>query len=278
VCPSQLALLRKYEIRPTKRRGQNFLIDGNLARAIADDILALGCNVLELGAGGGALTGPLLNGGATVWAIEVDRRLCGLLEQEFGAQERFRLLAGDLATLDLGGLLARLGERPVLAGNLPYLLTSTVLFALAESRAQLGGAVVMIQREVATRLTARVGTKDYGLLAVVLGSLFRIETKRQVPATVFWPRPDVESTVLSLVPSASWSDREYVSFRDTVKALFGQRRKKVATLLRTSFSLDRTDISRVAEQAAIDPDKRPEQLTPQELRELARAVGGRKNE
>ncbi|MFH1845573.1 MAG: 16S rRNA (adenine(1518)-N(6)/adenine(1519)-N(6))-dimethyltransferase RsmA [bacterium] len=278
MCPSQLALLRKYEIRPTKRRGQNFLIDGNLARRIAEDILALGSDVLELGAGGGALTGPLLAGGASVWAVEVDRRLCSLLEAEFGGQERFRLLAGDLTALNLGGLLQRLGERPVVAGNLPYLLTSTVLFALAELRAQLGGAVVMIQREVAARLTAEVGTKDYGILAAVLGSLFSIEAKRQVPATVFWPRPEVDSTVVSLVPSASWSDSEYVCFRDTVKALFGQRRKKVATILRTSFSLDRSDISRVADEAAFDPDKRPEQLTPQELRSLARAVGGRKNE
>jgi 16S rRNA (adenine1518-N6/adenine1519-N6)-dimethyltransferase len=272
VSRSQLALLREYGIRPVKRRGQNFLIDGNLARRIATQVLELGDQVVELGAGGGALTGPLLALGATVTAVELDRKLCTLLNQEYGGHARFRLVEADLAQLDLGEVLAQAGAKPVVAGNLPYVLTSTILFGLADHRRQLAGAVLMIQKEVAQRLTSCAGCREYGVLSAVLGSLFAIETLRQVAASVFWPRPAVESTVVRLRPALSWPEDEYLPFRETVKALFGQRRKKVRTLLRSLYGLAAKDVDSVAADADIDPDQRPEQLPPLQLRRLSRAL------
>jgi len=269
---SQKELLGRYGIRPVKRRGQNFLVDGNLARWLADRVRSLGNGVLELGAGGGALTAPLLAAGAQVTAVEVDRKLCQLLTQEFGANPRFRLLEADLATLAWSEQLAAVGSQPVVAGNLPYLMTSTVLFALADCQTQIGGAVLMVQQEVADRLAAEPGSRQFGTLAALLGSIFAIEVLRRVPAAVFWPRPEVTSAVVKLLPKTAWSPDEFAFLRQTVKGLFAQRRKKVGTVLRNRFGLTSDQVTQIANLTGIDLNCRPEQLSRQALRSLAAAL------
>lgn len=271
----QQDLLRRYGIKPTKRRGQNFLIDGNMARAIADDVLAFGDRILELGAGAGALTLPLLETGAQVVAVEIDRHLCGLLKDEFVDQQGFSLLEEDIARLDWPEILGSIGPRPVVAGNLPYALTSEVLFALADCRGLVSGAVFMLQREVAQRLVASSGNKAYGVLSVVIGSFFDVQLVRQVPAQVFWPRPDVVSAVVRLQPRAGaedWTDAEYASFKALVKGLFNQRRKKTCTILRKKFDLPAELVDKLLGDASIDPDSRPEDISREKLRVLARLL------
>ena len=266
---SQLALLKAYDIRPVKRRGQNFLIDGNMARSIAVDCLELSDAILEIGAGGGALTGPLLDGGARVVAVEVDRRLCELLRAEFGQQAGFRLLETDLTRLDWAATLSQVGDKPLIAGNLPYVLTSEVLFALAGLQGRVAGAVCMVQREVADRLVAEPGSKTFGLLSVVLRSLFTVRIVRTVPARVFWPAPEVASAVVRLVPKTPWDEIEYRRLLRVAKRLFGQRRKKVATLLRSMYNLTSVEVTRLAAEVGFDPDQRPEQLDLEVWRRLA---------
>ena len=269
---SQQKLLRDYGIKPVKRRGQNFLIDTNLARAIAQDSLDLGDHILELGAGGGALTTHLLEKATRVVCVEVDRNLCELLRSEFSDQPAFDLVEADLAKLDWIGVLERTGDRPVIAGNLPYVLTSKVLFALADHRERTAGGVFMVQKEVAERLAATPGGRDYGILAVVMGSLFDINIIRNVPAAVFWPRPEVASAVVQMVPSESWTDQEYRKFVATIKTIFGQRRKKLRTQLRAHFNLLAAEVDELAASIGLDPDKRPEQVAAPLLRKLAAAL------
>ena len=270
--PSQRELLRRHGIRPVRRRGQNFLLDGNLARAVAADVLALGRDVLELGAGAGALTGPLLDGGARVTAVEVDRRLCAVLREEFGGEPDFRLLEADLATLDWDAALAAAGERPVVAGNLPYVLTSEVLFALAGRAPRLAGAVCMVQREVADRLTAPPGHRDHGILAVLLGSRFTVERRHAVPPDVFWPRPDVQSAVVRLLPrEETWNPAAWERFRRMVRALFGQRRKALGGLLRSVGGLDAAAAAALLERTGLDPRLRPQHLDGEQWRRLLEA-------
>jgi 16S rRNA (adenine1518-N6/adenine1519-N6)-dimethyltransferase len=269
VSRSQQEVLRHYGIRPVKRRGQNFLLDGNLARAIAGDALALGDEVLELGAGGGALTVHLLAGARSVACVEVDRELIALLQAEFGDHPGFRAVAGDLTKLDWDEALAAAGQRPVIAGNLPYVLTSLVLFKAAELRSRIAGAVFMIQKEVAERLTSTPGGRDYGILSILMGSVFDIRMVRTVPASVFWPRPQVQSAVVSLTPAGDMGDDEFDHLREVVKKVFGQRRKKLVSQLRTQFSLEPAEAESLAREAGLDPEARPEQITPEGYRSLA---------
>ncbi len=266
---SQQNLLRDYGIKPVKRRGQNFLIDTNLARSIAQDTLELGSEILELGAGGGALTVHLLGQASRVVCVEVDRHLCALLQAEYGHRPEFQLVEGDLAKLDWTATLDLAGPRPVVSGNLPYVLTSKVLFALADHRNRTAGGVFMVQKEVAERLTATPGGRDYGILAVVLGSLFEIRLVRTVPSTVFWPRPEVASAIVRLVPGETWDDAEYHHFTAVVKTLFGQRRKKLRTQLRAHFQLDGAEVDDLCRLIDLDPDLRPEQIEASQLRQLA---------
>jgi len=271
--PSQQELLRRHGVRPVKRRGQNFLIDGNMARAIASEILSCGRDVLELGAGGGSLTFPLLDAGARVTAVEVDRRLCGLLREETAGEARFRLLEADIATLDWGAALSAAGDRPVLAGNLPYVLTSEVLFALADWREHVAGAIFMVQLEVARRLAAEPGGREYGVLSVLLGALFEVEVVRQVPAAVFWPRPEVVSAVVRLAPRRpTWPDEEFGRFKTLVKKLFQQRRKTIGKVLRQLYGVPDTVSDGWLARAGIDPGDRPERVSREALRRLAAAV------
>jgi len=269
---SQHSILRKYGIKPVKRRGQNFLVDGNLARAIATDTLAVGDHVLELGAGGGALTVHLLAGASRVACVEVDRHLCELLRSEFGDRQGFRLIEGDLAKMDWTAALAEAGECPVVAGNLPYVLTSKVLFALADLREGISGAVFMVQKEVAERLAATPGGRDYGILAVVLGSVFEVKIMRGVSASVFWPKPEVESAIIRLIPRGEWPQTEFKNFTRVVKTLFGQRRKKLRTQLRGHFSLSPAEADDLTARVGVDPDSRPEQIDPEGFRRLAEAL------
>ena len=269
---TQHALLRRYGIRPVKRRGQNFLVDGNLARAIAADTLALSDHVLELGAGGGALTLHLLAGASRVVCVEVDRNLCELLRGEFGHLDQFKLLEGDLAKLDWMAAAAAAGPRPVVAGNLPYVLTSTVLFALADLREIISGAVFMVQKEVAERLAATPGGRDYGILAVVLGSVFDVKIIRSVASSVFWPKPEVASAIVRLTPRQEWSQAEFENFTAVVKTLFGQRRKKLGTQLRAHFSLEPAAVDELTARVGVDPDSRPEQMDAEGFKRLALAL------
>jgi 16S rRNA (adenine1518-N6/adenine1519-N6)-dimethyltransferase len=269
---SQHALLRKYGIRPVKRRGQNFLVDGNLARAIAQDTLAVSDRVLELGAGGGALTVHLLAGASRVVCVEVDRHLCGLLRTEYGQREGFQLIEADLAKLDWSAAVSAAGEFPVIAGNLPYVLTSKVLFALADLRKVIRGGVFMVQKEVAERLVAPPGGRDYGILAVILGSVFQVGIIRKVSPSVFWPRPEVDSAIVRLLPGRDWPQEDLDQFVSVVKTLFGQRRKKLGTLLRGQFALDAKAVAELTDQAGVDADSRPEQIDPAGFQRLAEAL------
>lgn len=272
---SQLALLRRHGIKPVKRRGQNFLVDGNLARAIASDTAALGGEVLELGAGAGALTVHLLDRCSRVVCVEIDRNLCRVLRAEFGDRPEFELREADLARLDWSEIIASVGPMPVVAGNLPYALTSKVLFAVADHRDRLAGGVFMVQKEVAERLVAGPGGRDYGILAVVMGSLFEIVMLRPVPAAVFWPQPDVASAVVRLVPRGSWSDAEYHVFTRTVKTLFQQRRKQLGSNLKRLMHLGDGEVADLTAAAGVDPRHRPEQIAVAQWRELARILGER---
>lgn len=214
----------------------------------------------------------LLDGARTLACVEVDRGLYALLQGEFGDRPGFRAILGDLTRLDWEEALAAAGPRPVIAGNLPYVLTSLVLFKAADLRERIAGAVFMIQKEVAARLVAEPGGRDYGVLAVVLGSVFTIRQSRTVPASVFWPRPQVHSAVVSLTPAGDMPDLEFAWFREVVKRMFGQRRKQVSSQLRTQFDLSPAEAEAVAVAAGLDPGARPEQVAPGGYRRLARLL------
>jgi 16S rRNA (adenine1518-N6/adenine1519-N6)-dimethyltransferase len=275
--PPPRVLLERYGLRAKKSWGQNFLGD----EAILDDIARLavperGARVVELGAGLGHLTARLLARGAEVVAVERDREMARVLRGELG--ERIVLLEADAARLEYGPLRRSTpspSPPPKLSvvGNLPYHLTSPILFSLLDQLEHVSRAVFLLQREVAERLAARPGTEAWGLASVLLQREADVSVERVVPPGAFVPPPNVESAVLcALFRPASEGVRDLARFRRLVKAGFAQRRKTLANALRAGRVAEPERLLAALEAAGIDPSRRGETLTVAEWAALERAL------
>jgi len=277
--PSPRALLDKYDLRAKKSWGQNFLGD----EAVLDDIATLaaprgGEPVLELGAGLGHLTARLVAHGARVLAVERDRDMARVLRGELG--DRIALLEADAARLDYGELARRyasekpVGGRIAVVGNLPYHLTSPILFSILDQVAHVSRAVFLLQREVAERLAAPPGSRDWGILSVLLQREADVSVERIVRPGAFWPPPKVDSAVLCALfrpPADPVADP--ARFRRLVKAGFAQRRKTLRNALEAGKVAAPERLREALAAAAIDPGRRGETLTLAEWAGLERALG-----
>jgi len=262
---------RRLGLSPKKSFGQNFLADAGAAQRIAElAAFQPGGHVVEIGAGLGALTEPLLARGARVSAIERDRDLCPLLRDAFAsfiAEGRLTVLEEDAKRADLGALLLAGPAPRVLAGNLPYQLTGPLLERTSELASVVDRVVFTVQAEVAARLIATPGTSEYGALTVFVGAAFAVKRAFSLGAAAFFPRPRVDSAVLVLSPHRPPRARETVQFRAAVRAAFSQRRKT----LRNAWSGlgNASDVARWAERSAIDLGRRGETLSIEEFARFA---------
>ncbi len=273
--PSPRALLDKYELRAKKSWGQNFLGD----EAVLDDIARLaapsaGARVVELGAGLGHLTARLLARGAAVTAVERDRDMARVLRGELG--DRITLLEADAARFDYAGV-AGPGEKLSVVGNLPYHLTSPILFSLLDQLGQVARATFLVQREVAERLAAEPGEKDWGILSVFLQREADVSIERIVPPGAFFPPPKIHSAVILAVfrrPAPGCEVLDPARFRKLVKGGFAQRRKTLRNSLEGARVAPDGLMAAALAQAGIDGGRRGETLTVAEWAALERALGG----
>lgn len=268
--PSPRALLEKYGLRAKKSWGQNFLGDEEILDAIARlAVEAPGERVVELGAGLGHLTARLLAQGGAVLAVERDRDMARVLRGELDGG--ITLLEADAVRLDYRALAA--GGRVAVVGNLPYHLTSPILFSLLEQVEHVSRAVFLVQEEVAERLAASPGTKDWGLLSVLLQQRATVSLELRVPRGAFLPPPRVESAVVRIgfgAPRAQVEDAAW--FRRVVKAGFAQRRKVLPNALAGAGLGAQASLLEGLAAAGIDPRRRGETLTVEEWAALARAL------
>jgi 16S rRNA (adenine1518-N6/adenine1519-N6)-dimethyltransferase len=272
--PHEHAQPRRHRAR--KRFGQHFLEPAWAAKLVAAVAVKTGESFLEIGPGTGALTRPLLAGGATIRAIEVDRDLAAALRET--APPALTVVEADI--LDIGDAdLLPPGDAPVrIVGNLPYNLSSPILLrilALARATGRVTDAVVMLQREVADRVLADPGGGEYGPLAVVLG-LYADRTRLlSLPPGAFRPPPEVHSAVIRLAfRPPPVSIRRFEALDRLVRTAFQQRRKTLANALRP-LRPEVEDLAARLHALGIDPTRRPETLTPVEYVTLADALGPR---
>jgi 16S rRNA (adenine1518-N6/adenine1519-N6)-dimethyltransferase len=238
--------------QPRKRFGQNFLADPHYVARIVEAIDPQpGDNLVEIGPGLAALTGALIEGAGRIAAIEIDRDLAARLRERFTA-DRLALHEADALAFDFSSL----GDSLRVVGNLPYNISSPLLFHLAAFETHLRDVHVMLQREVVARMTAAPGTPDYGRLTVMLQALFRVTRLFTVPAGAFRPAPKVESAVARLVPLGAQRPAiaDEALFARIVAASFGQRRK---TLRNALSAIANEEALRAA---GIDPGARGETL------------------
>jgi 16S rRNA (adenine1518-N6/adenine1519-N6)-dimethyltransferase len=266
-------LLRAHGLRPKKSFGQNFLVDAHAAGLIAEAATTpAGGTVLELGAGLGALTRPLLERAARVVAVERDRELVPILRAELAepiAQGRLVLVEADAARLDWLAEL-RAGPRPhVVAGNLPYLITGKLLERAVNLSDELDRAVFMVQAEVAARLVAPPDGEAYGALTVFTQAAFTVRRLLNVRAGAFYPRPEIDSAVVVLDPHRPRRAVETEAFREVVKRAFAVRRKTLRNAWKGLFGWSREELEARAAEAAISLDARGETLAVEDFARLA---------
>lgn len=265
--PDTRDLLRKYELQPKRSFSQNFLIQPGAIAKIADAALAMGDEIVELGPGLGALTHALLERGATVLAVELDRDMVRVLEEELAERDQLEVRLGDAAELDLEAYSEACGTKLVVTGNLPYQATGAIIRQVVAHHAVLHGAVLMVQREVRDRLIAAPGTKEYGALTVFTRAVFEVETVCRLRPGSFYPAPKVESAVVRFVPRGVASIEETESFRAVVRAAFQMRRKTLHNALRALGDAGRAESA--LREAGIDPGRRGETLSVEEFATLA---------
>ena len=266
-------ILRRHGLRPKHSWGQNFLGDEEALETITDALnLREGEPVVELGPGLGHLTRFLASTGARVTAVERDRDMLTVLEKE--AIPGVHVVAGNAATVDF----AEVAGAPDVAvvGNLPYHLSSSILFRVLEQRARVSRAVFTLQKEVVERLAAEPGNRDYGLLTVLLGLHFDAENILTLESWRFHPPPKVDSAVLRLTrrkaPRAPILNE--ARFTRVVKASFAHRRKTLLNSIKSDPTLGSPEVLVAAMQAAgVDPQRRAETLAPEEFAAIERALG-----
>ena len=264
-------ICKRFDIKMSKKLGQNFLIK----RGIVDEIvhaaeLTPGEPVLEVGPGIGTLTQGLAQSGADVTAIELDRRLLEVLDTTLASYDTVRIVHGDVLKLDVPTIM---NHKPFkVVANLPYYITTPIIMSLLESKLPIERLVVMVQKEVALRMVAKPGTKDYGALSVAVQYYTEPDIVLDVPPKSFLPAPAVTSSVIRCVlrdkPPVDVID-EKLFFR-VVKAGFAQRRKTFSNTMKTT-GLSKDRIEELLAKANIDGQRRGETFTLQEFADVANA-------
>jgi 16S rRNA (adenine1518-N6/adenine1519-N6)-dimethyltransferase len=221
----------------------------------------------------GHLTRALLDTGASVVAVERDRDLAKVLREELGEEPRLRIVEANATAVRFSELAG--AERTAVVGNLPYHLTSSILFAVLEQRRNVSRAVFTLQKEVVDRLAAQPGGRDYGLLTVLLNLYFDVEWLFTLPASMFHPPPQVDSAVVSLwaLPKPRAEVLDDARFVRVVKAAFAQRRKTLLNSLKSDKELASAEAWAVAlTSAGVDGKRRAETLSAEEFAALERAL------
>ncbi|MBP5639353.1 MAG: ribosomal RNA small subunit methyltransferase A [Victivallales bacterium] len=265
-----LALLAKMDIKPSRKLGQNFLLDPNMLDSmvrVAD--VKQDQRVLEIGPGTGALTERLLAAGADVTAIELDHRLAGYLRERFGNQPNFRLVEADACKVALGEIM---GGKPFRCiANLPYSCSSQLLAALVAMENPPEDVFCLLQLEMAERLSACEGTKEYGVLTVRIGFRYSASIVKTIDPKVFFPPPEVTSAYTHLVRRPVQLDNSLIQTASRIAGLaFAQRRKKSRKLLMAEFPAEAVEHAFAA--CSLPEDTRADDISVAAYAALAREL------
>ncbi len=265
--------------RAKRSLGQNFLVDPNIQRRIVAALEAApGDTVLEVGPGTGALTRHLAGSVERLVAVELDDHLAEALQRELGETPGVEVVHANALELDLGRLLngAAGAPSPRIIGNIPYNITTPLIFHLLDMEPAPRAIVLMIQREVADRILAAPGGKEYGALSVGVRAIADVERLFNVSKNAFWPPPEVMSTVLRLTPHTPrrLTRAEERDLRTLTRVTFSWRRKQLQKTLRSApeYELSPDAVARLALETGLDFEDRREALAPEEFVRLARAL------
>ena len=276
-------VVKKHGFKFTKSLGQNFLIDDNIIDKIVDGAGAgPGDKIIEVGPGIGTLTRELASRADKLMTVEIDRNLIPILADTLGDYNNVKIVNEDIIKADIRGLIdENLDGGPVkLVANLPYYITTPIIMRFLEEDINVTDIVVMVQKEVAERMNAQPGGKDFGALSVAVQYYCDTEIVAKVPRHLFVPQPNVDSIVIALRvrPERKYKlDDEALFFR-VVKAAFGQRRKTLLNSISSMGTLSKDGVKEALLEAGIDEKRRGETLSLDEFALLSNTIGSKLKE
>jgi 16S rRNA (adenine1518-N6/adenine1519-N6)-dimethyltransferase len=267
--------LAEYGLFPKKRLGQHFLVDRNILNKVTrtaevgkEDV------VVEVGPGLGEMTLALARLAKQVIAVEIDPKLAEILKKKLADWPNVEVVKSDILKVDFTSFLKKEGRPVKVVANLPYQISTPLLFRFIESKEVFSTLTLMLQREVAERMVASPGGKEYGRLSVLLQMFLDLSVRFFIPPSAFFPSPKVESAVVHMVwkekPMVDKQDEEW--FKKVVKASFGYRRKTLANALKHSELPLPDSVDSRMEKIGIDPRRRPETLAIEEFIRLAEVL------
>ncbi len=268
-------ICKRFNFSLSKRYGQNFLLDPNAVSKIAEASEATKEDlVIEVGPGFGVLTRELASRAKEVIACDIDKRLERILEETLSTLGNTQVIIEDILKLNVDQLVGDRGFKDfILVGNLPYYITTPIIFQMLEYETRVKKAVFMMQKEVGDRILASHGTKNYGIISPILNYYYDVEKVTNVSSNVFYPRPKVDSVVLSFKPrQRELNIEEEEMFKKLVKGSFANRRKTIINSLSSSLDFDKEYIKETLLRVGIDPKRRGETLSIDEFLSLTKEV------
>ncbi len=274
ISPAEIKrIAQRYGFVFKKGLGQNFLSSQEILEEIAEAAEIDGGGVIEIGPGFGVLTNELAKRAEKVVALEIDDNLIPILEDTLSEYDNVKVINRDVLKTDMTALIEEefKGERVSIAANLPYYITTPIITGVIDAKLPLKNLVVMVQKEVADRLSAKPGSKDYGAISVLCQYYTNVEVVTVVPADLFVPPPKVDSAVVKMVfrDTPAVSPKDEGMFFKTVKAAFSQRRKTLLNCLTANFSKSKEELTAIMESVGIDPRRRGETLSLEEFKTLS---------
>ena len=257
-----------------KKFGQNFITDTNLLQTICDDA-EIGKNdeVLEIGVGAGTLTKILSQNAKKVVGYEIDKSLVDVLKFSLAGCENTEIIFKDFLKEESSQIAKNFSEPFKVVANLPYYITTNIIFKLIEKDFAVKSLTLMVQKEVAERLVAKEGTKDYGTISAELGAIGEVKISRIVDRKMFYPEPNVDSAVINIkIDRNKYQIDDWTTFQNVVKASFSMRRKTLSNCFKSFFGMNIDNIKKLLAELELSPNIRGEELSIEQFVKLSNLI------
>ena len=274
---SNMDILKNHDFKFNKAYGQNFIFDKNFLKSIVVDLVNENTEVLEIGAGAGTLTAMLCENAKKVVAFEIDKNLQPILKENLGSYGNLNLIFQDIMKAELDDIERNFENDYVMVANIPYYITTPIIFKFLASK-KIKSMSIMIQQEVAERLTAKAGTKDYGAITVAIDARANAKIIKKVGRHMFTPVPNVDSAIvkIDLIENKYNITNESI-LDDTIKCAFGNRRKTLYNNLKSFFNFTSEIATEILNKANLKADIRGEKLTTTQFVNLSNLIAEYKN-
>lgn len=269
---SNIEILNKHNFKFNKAYGQNFIFDKNFLQSIVDGIIDKNTTVLEIGPGAGTLTSILCENSKKVIAFEIDKNLKPILEENLAKYNNVEVIFNDIMKVDISEIEEKLKEDYVIVANLPYYITTPIIFKFLENATRLKSLIIMVQLEVAERLCAKPGSKEYGAITPAIDYRGDAKIIKKVNRTMFTPVPNVDSAIVKIDLKNKYNITNRKIVNDTIKCIFAMRRKTLENNIKSYFNLSSEIVDKIIEECNFPKQLRGEKLTTDEIIKLSSVI------